>query len=126
MGLMQREVWHRQYPSVCRVQVDGRALQGYTNHQAVEVLRSTGRCVKLRLARYLRGVKYHQLQHAIALSEAGGASPAGTLTPSLDAPSVASLLAAESVHVADVDAASPLAEDQDDAGYGKGLCRCRF
>lgn len=46
-------------------QVDGRPLHGYTNHDAVEVLRSTGKSVKLRLARYLRGAKYQQLQLAI-------------------------------------------------------------
>ncbi len=46
--------------------VDGRSLYGYTNHQAVEVLRNTGKIVKLRLARYLRGSKYEQLQQAIS------------------------------------------------------------
>ena len=46
--------------------MDGRSLYGYTNHQAVEVLRNTGKIVKLRLARYLRGSKYEQLQQAIA------------------------------------------------------------
>ena len=46
--------------------MDGRSLYGYTNHQAVEVLRNTGKVVKLRLARYLRGSKYEQLQQAIA------------------------------------------------------------
>ncbi|OQR78051.1 patj-like, partial [Tropilaelaps mercedesae] len=47
------------------IEVDGRPLQGYTNHQAVELLRSTGKVVKLRLARYLRGARYDQLQQAI-------------------------------------------------------------
>ncbi|KAK6624471.1 hypothetical protein RUM44_011330 [Polyplax serrata] len=51
------------------VEVDGRSLQGYTNHQAVEVLRSTGQTVKLCLERYLRGPKFEQLQQAIAASE---------------------------------------------------------
>lgn len=60
------------------IEVDGRPLQGYTNHQAVEVLRSTGKAVKLRLARHLRGLRYHQLQQAIALSDATGG---GTLPP---------------------------------------------
>ncbi|XP_064477529.1 multiple PDZ domain protein-like isoform X2 [Ornithodoros turicata] len=58
------------------IEVDGRPLQGYTNHQAVEVLRGTGKCVKLRLARYLRGVKYDQLQAAVALSAASSTSVA--------------------------------------------------
>ncbi|XP_015791818.1 multiple PDZ domain protein isoform X2 [Tetranychus urticae] len=48
------------------IEVDGRSLYGYTNHQAVEVLRNTGKIVKLRLARYLRGTKYEQLQQAIS------------------------------------------------------------
>ncbi|XP_067127955.1 multiple PDZ domain protein-like isoform X3 [Centruroides vittatus] len=51
------------------IEVDGRTLQGYTNHQAVEVLRNTGKVVKLRLARYLRGVKYEQLKQAIFTGE---------------------------------------------------------
>ncbi|KAG8185100.1 hypothetical protein JTE90_029710 [Oedothorax gibbosus] len=51
------------------IEVDGRSLHGYTNHDAVEVLRSTGKSVKLRLARYLRGAKYQQLQLAIASGE---------------------------------------------------------
>lgn len=51
------------------IEVDGRPLHGYTNHDAVEVLRSTGKSVKLRLARYLRGAKYQQLQLAIASGE---------------------------------------------------------
>lgn len=51
------------------IEVDGRSLYGYTNHQAVEVLRNTGKIVKLRLARYLRGSKYEQLQQAIASAD---------------------------------------------------------
>lgn len=50
------------------IEVDGRSLQGYTNHEAVEVLRNTGKVVQLRLVRYLRGPKYEQLQQAIAAS----------------------------------------------------------
>ncbi|RWS15874.1 patj-like protein [Dinothrombium tinctorium] len=51
------------------IEVDGRSLYGYTNHQAVEVLRNTGKVVKLRLARYLRGTKYEQLQQAITSAD---------------------------------------------------------
>lgn len=50
------------------VEVDGTSLQGFTNHEAVEVLRSTGQMVTLRLERYLRGPKFEQLQVAIAAS----------------------------------------------------------
>ncbi|KAK4321510.1 hypothetical protein Pmani_007685, partial [Petrolisthes manimaculis] len=46
-----------------------RSLSGLSNHAAVEVLRGTGQVVRLRLARYLRGPKYEQLQQAIANSE---------------------------------------------------------
>ena len=46
--------------------MDGKSLYGHTNHQAVEVLRRSGTRVHLRLARYLRGAKYHQLQQLVA------------------------------------------------------------
>lgn len=51
------------------VEVDERSLQGYTNLQAVEVLRNSGNVVKLCLERYLHGPKYEQLQQAIAANE---------------------------------------------------------
>lgn len=60
------------------VEVDGQSLQGYSNIQAVEVLRNCGNVVKLCLERYLHGPKYEQLQQAIAASETKPPSP---LTP---------------------------------------------
>ena len=39
------------------VEVDHMSLQGYTNQEAVEMLRSTGRVVALRLVRYVHGLK---------------------------------------------------------------------
>lgn len=57
------------------VEVDGQSLQGYTNIQAVEVLRNCGNVVKLCLERYLHGPKYEQLQQAIAASETKPRSP---------------------------------------------------
>jgi len=63
--------------------VDGRSLQGYTNHQAVEVLRSTGQNVKLCLERYLRGPKFEQLQQAIANSELKPPTPSSPSATSL-------------------------------------------
>ncbi|ALC43195.1 Patj [Drosophila busckii] len=48
------------------IEVDGQSLQGYSNHQAVELLKKSGQVVNLRLERYLRGPKYEQLQQAIA------------------------------------------------------------
>ncbi|KAF7990582.1 hypothetical protein HCN44_000387 [Aphidius gifuensis] len=65
------------------VEVDGHSLQGYSNHEAVEVLRSTGQIVVLCLERYLRGPKYEQLQQAIAASE--------LRVPQLNSPSITSL-----------------------------------
>jgi len=51
------------------VEVDGHSIQGYSNQQAVEMLRSTGRTVKLKLVRYVHGLKFEQLQQAIAHSQ---------------------------------------------------------
>ncbi|XP_067003384.2 multiple PDZ domain protein isoform X1 [Anabrus simplex] len=65
------------------VEVDGRSLQGYTNHQAVEVLRSTGQTVRLCLERYLRGPKFEQLQQAIANSELKPPTPSSPSATSL-------------------------------------------
>ncbi|KAK3592866.1 hypothetical protein CHS0354_004087 [Potamilus streckersoni] len=44
------------------IEVDGQSLHGYTNHQAVEVLRKTGQVVKLKLVRYQHGAKFERLQ----------------------------------------------------------------
>lgn len=57
------------------VEVDGQSLQGYSNLQAVEVLRKSGNVVKLCLERYLYGPKYEQLQQAIAASELKPSTP---------------------------------------------------
>ncbi|XP_063241822.1 patj homolog isoform X2 [Bacillus rossius redtenbacheri] len=65
------------------VEVDGQSLQGYTNHQAVEVLRNTGQVVTLCLERYLRGPKYEQLQQAIANSELKAPTPSSPSATSL-------------------------------------------
>jgi hypothetical protein len=43
--------------------------------QAVEMLRSTGRSVQLKLVRYLHGFKFEQLQQAIANSSNHVATP---------------------------------------------------
>ncbi|XP_020285620.1 uncharacterized protein LOC109855592 isoform X2 [Pseudomyrmex gracilis] len=69
------------------VEVDGHSLQGYTNHEAVEVLRRTGQTVTLCLERYLRGPKFEQLQQAIAASE----STSALRLPQPSSPSITSL-----------------------------------
>lgn len=58
-------------------------MQGFTNHEAVEVLRSTGQMVTLRLERYLRGPKFEQLQVAIAASEMKPSTNSATASPSI-------------------------------------------
>lgn len=76
------------------VEVDGHSLQGYSNHEAVEVLRRTGQTVVLCLERYLRGPKYDQLQQAIAASELRlpqPSSPSITSLPSFPISAVFSL-----------------------------------
>ncbi|XP_011338952.1 uncharacterized protein LOC105280265 isoform X3 [Ooceraea biroi] len=65
------------------VEVDGHSLQGYTNHEAVEVLRRTGQTVSLCLERYLRGPKFEQLQQAIAASELRPPQPSSPSITSL-------------------------------------------
>ncbi len=44
------------------IEVDGQSLEGYNNHQAVEVLRNTTSVVRLKLARYKNAPAYEQLQ----------------------------------------------------------------
>lgn len=51
------------------IEVDGQSLQGFSNHQAVELLKKSGQVVNLRLERYLRGPKFEQLQQAIAAND---------------------------------------------------------
>lgn len=63
------------------VEVDGQSLQGYSNLQAVEVLRSSGNTVSLCLERYLHGPKYEQLQQAIAASEMKTSTPSSPPQP---------------------------------------------
>ncbi len=64
------------------VEVDGHSIQGYTNQQAVEMLRSTGKSVRLKLVRYVHGLKFEQLQQAIAHSQ----SNSQVTTPSVASP----------------------------------------
>lgn len=62
------------------IEVDNQSLQGFSNHQAVEVLKKSGAVVSLRLERYLRGPKYEQLQLAIAANELKPSTPSGSGT----------------------------------------------
>lgn len=58
------------------IEVDGQSLHGFSNHQAVDVLKQSGHVVTLCLERYLRGPKYDQLQQAIAANEMKPPTPA--------------------------------------------------
>lgn len=51
------------------IEVNEQSLQGFNNHEAVEVLKRSGTVVSLCLERYLRGPKFEQLQQAIAANE---------------------------------------------------------
>lgn len=62
------------------IEVDGQSLHGFSNHQAVDVLKQSGNVVTLCLERYLRGLKFEQLQQAIAANETK--SPITAATPS--------------------------------------------
>lgn len=60
------------------IEVDGKSLQGFSNHQAVDVLKQSGSVVVLCLERYLRGLKFEQLQQAIAANEIKPTTPITT------------------------------------------------
>ncbi|CAH0550674.1 unnamed protein product [Brassicogethes aeneus] len=65
------------------VEVNGTSVVGFTNHQAVEVLRRTGSVVSIKVERYLRGPKYEQLQMAIRANELRPPSPPSPSVSSL-------------------------------------------
>jgi hypothetical protein len=44
-------------------------LSGFSNHQAVEILKQTGNVVQLKIIRYLRGLKFQELQEGMANAE---------------------------------------------------------
>lgn len=70
------------------IEVNGQSLQGFSNHQAVEILKNSGNVVKLVLERDLRGPKYEQLQQAIAANEIKQPSAPSTPARSLPPPPV--------------------------------------
>lgn len=58
------------------LQVDGVNIQGYTNQQAVEVLRHTGQTVHLKLVR--RGFRPEEIPPGVAISPPYAAIPSAT------------------------------------------------
>nr|XP_040570229.1 multiple PDZ domain protein-like isoform X2 [Lepeophtheirus salmonis] len=64
------------------VEVDGISLAGYTNHEAVEILKQTASIVKLKIIRYLRGLKFeefHESRTSGAEEEGNKPSTVGTV-----------------------------------------------
>ncbi|XP_055332581.1 multiple PDZ domain protein-like isoform X2 [Paramacrobiotus metropolitanus] len=57
------------------VQVDGARLEGFSNHDAVQLLRNTGQVIRLKLVRYLRGRKRDQLEQYFLEEDASLAPP---------------------------------------------------
>jgi len=55
--------------------VDGVLLGGYSNQEAVELLKKTGDTVQLRVIRYLRGLHFEELKEGIARADASSPSP---------------------------------------------------
>ena len=47
------------------IAVDGVPLSGFTNQEAVEILKKTGAVVQLSVVRFLRGLKFEELQVGI-------------------------------------------------------------
>lgn len=45
------------------------SLEGFSNEEAVDVLRRTGQVTRLKLARHRYGSKYDQLLHAAAVGQ---------------------------------------------------------
>uniref|UniRef100_A0A1I8IM30 PDZ domain-containing protein n=1 Tax=Macrostomum lignano TaxID=282301 RepID=A0A1I8IM30_9PLAT len=67
------------------VQVDSVSLDGYTNQEAVEILKRAGSAVQLKLLRYNRGPIYEQLQtNTAALSPAQYKTVVAQRVPDLD------------------------------------------
>lgn len=60
------------------VEVNGRSLNGVTNHQAVDILRQTDIAVNLKLERFLRGRKFEHLQTALTEMRIVGTSTPNT------------------------------------------------
>ena len=60
--------------------MDGVPLSGFTNQQAVEILKKTGAVVKLSVVRFLRGLKFEELQDGI--DQADVVTPSSPPTPS--------------------------------------------
>lgn len=74
------------------IAVNGRDLLGYSNPEAVSVLRNTGAIVTLELERYLSESKYHRVQSALAeVSTSLGSNSTGANSTSAASPTRSSI-----------------------------------
>ncbi|XP_036335629.1 patj homolog [Rhagoletis pomonella] len=96
------------------IEVDGQSLQGFSNHQAVELLKKSGQVVNLRLERYLRGPKYEQLQQAIAANDKIPSMPSTPSRVNLPSP-IAPVTSQRSAAIAKSLASAHAMEDLRDA-----------
>lgn len=63
-------------------EVNGASLTGITNQEAVDILKHTGATVKLKIVRYLRGLKFEELQDGIKAANATTPSSPFPASPS--------------------------------------------
>ncbi len=64
-------------------EVNGTSLSGRTNQEAVDILKKTGSVVNLTIVRYLRGLKFEELQDGIkAANVPTPTSPRTPISPS--------------------------------------------
>ena len=65
-------------------EVNGTSLSGRSNQEAVEILKQTGSSVNLTIVRYLRGLKFEELQDGIKAANA--TTPNQLASPVLSTP----------------------------------------
>ncbi len=93
------------------IEVDGASLAGVSNQQAVEILKQTENVVRLKIVRYLRGLKFEELRAGI--SAANVATPTAPFPPTPATSTVALALG--------VGRSSNTDEDEDEAAMGRSL-----
>lgn len=90
------------------IEVDGRSLYGYNNLQAVDLLRNTGRIVKLKLARYVKGSKYHdQIQKGVMNAEQQLQATATTTVRTNNGPTVIQINSQPSINTSNLMTSGP-------------------
>ena len=62
------------------IEVDGTSLTGISNQEAVEILKKTQSTVKMTIVRYLRGLRFQELQEGISQANVSSSSASNSLT----------------------------------------------